>query len=165
MPPSFQSFLLCTVHKSFIVPQATFQRDKGFILSMATMLLVFQTWYQSTVQTLACQSEAGTDGKVYKWGLGGGGLSVSVGEKKKKHHLGNLWCDTFYFIFFTFLKELYIFDSERWKRTNGLIDGTCNQSTYGYLFSNSPINIFTHPIYLYIQPSIQHTIHQIHAYI
>lgn len=73
------------------MPQATFQRDKSFILSVAAMLLVFQTQYQSAVQTLTCQSEAGTDvgfrseaqglsismeTKLYpttSWGIGKGG--------------------------------------------------------------------------------------------
>lgn len=69
-----QLFLLSIVHKFFIMPQATFQGDNSFILSMAATLLVFQTQYKNTVETLACLSEAGTDVRVRSKAQG-----VSVG--------------------------------------------------------------------------------------
>lgn len=112
------SFLLCTVHKSFTTPQATFQRDKSFILSAAATLLVFQAQFQSAVQTHAYQNEAGTDVGVRSEARG---LSVnaetklhktmSYGQKKNHQRLCEVtntrffkYRNTFFFFFF---KQVY----------------------------------------------------------
>lgn len=63
------------------MPQATFQGDNSFILSMAATLLVFQTQYKDTAETLACLSEAGTDVRVRSKAQG---VSVSVETKVYK---------------------------------------------------------------------------------